>query len=156
MKIGIIVHSQTEHTYSVAQKLKEKLISGGHEANVERLITVDDAPPGAKEVKFKNLPDTQIYDALIFGAPVHAFSLSPAMKTYLEQLQSLQNKMVACFVTKGAPFKWTGGTRAIGQMKKICKSLGGTVSDTGIIVWNKKRDKEIDKLVDKLTRLFLI
>ncbi len=154
MKIGIIVHSQTEHTYSVAQKLKEKLINIGHEANVERVIPVGDVAPGAKDIKFENQPDSQVYDALIFGAPVHAFSLSPAMKTYLEQLPSLQNKIIACFVTKGAPFKWTGGTRAIGQMKKICNSHGGKVSDTGIIVWNNKRDKEIDKLVDKLTRLF--
>jgi NAD(P)H dehydrogenase (quinone) len=154
MKIGIIVHSQTEHTYSVAQKLREKLISVGHEAYVERVIPVGDVAPGAKDIKFENKPDSQLYDALIFGAPVHAFSLSPAMKAYLEQLPSLQNKIIACFVTKGAPFKWTGGTRAIGQMKKICNSLGGEVSGTGIIVWNSKRDKEIDKLIDKLTRLF--
>ena len=154
MKIGIIVHSQTEHTYSVAQKLREKLISVGHEANVERVIPLGDVAPGAKDIKFENQPDSQVYDALIFGAPVHAFSLSPAMKTYMEQLPSLQNKIIACFVTKGAPFKWTGGTRAIGQMKKICNARGGKVSETGIIVWNNKRDKEIDKLVDKITRLF--
>jgi flavodoxin len=154
MKIGIIVHSQTEHTYSVAQKLREKLISIGHEADVERVIPVGNVAPGSKDIKFENQPDSQLYDALIFGAPVHAFSLSPAMKAYLEQLPSLQNKKIACFVTKGAPFKWTGGTRAIGQMKKICNSLGGKVSGTGIIVWNNKRGKEIDKLVDKLTRLF--
>jgi len=30
MKIGIIIYSQTEYTYSVAQKLKEKLIAYGH------------------------------------------------------------------------------------------------------------------------------
>ena len=154
MKIGIIVHSQTEHTYSVAQKLREKLISVGHEANVERVIPVGDVAPGAKDIKFENQPDSQVYDALIFGAPVHAFSLSPAMKAYLEQLPSLQNKIIACYVTKGAPFKWTGGTRAIGQMKKICNAHGGKVSETGIIVWNNKRDKEIDKLVDKISRLF--
>ncbi len=125
MKIGIIVHSQTEHTYSVAQKLREKLINIGHEANVERVIPVGDVAPGAKDIKFENQPDSQVYDALIFGAPVHAFSLSPAMKAYLEQLPSLQNKIIACFVTKGAPFKWTGGTRAIGQMKKIVIHLAG-------------------------------
>ena len=28
MKIGIIVHSQTGHTYSVAQKIEENLLSG--------------------------------------------------------------------------------------------------------------------------------
>ncbi len=76
------------------------------------------------------------------------------MKAYLRHLSSLQNKIISCYVTKGAPFKWTGGKHAIGQMKKICNARGGKVSETGIIVWNNKRDKEIDKLVDKITRLF--
>ncbi len=30
MKIGIIVHSHTGNTLSVAQKIKERLVSGGH------------------------------------------------------------------------------------------------------------------------------
>ena len=51
MKIGIIVHSQTEHTYSVAQKIKEKLISEGNEADVERVITEGDVPPRCKKTK---------------------------------------------------------------------------------------------------------
>ncbi len=69
MKIGIIVHSQTEHTYSVAQKLREKLLSVGHEANVERVIPVGDVAPGAKDIKFENQPDSRVYDALIFWGP---------------------------------------------------------------------------------------
>ena len=32
MEIGIIVYSQTEHTYSVAQMLKDKLVIDGHSA----------------------------------------------------------------------------------------------------------------------------
>ncbi len=104
MKIGIIIYSQTEHTYSVAQKLKEKLIASGHEVNLERLITMGDAPPRTKNIEFKEQPNINMYDALIFGAPVHAFSLAPAMKAYLEQITSLENKKVACFVTKGYLF----------------------------------------------------
>ncbi len=154
MKIGVIVHSQTEHTYSVAQKLKDKLISAEHDVDLKRVITTRDVTPGSKDIQFKSKPDIDIYDGLIFGAPVHAFSLSPAMKAYLEQITSLENKMIACFVTKGAPFKWTGGTRAIGQMQNICKSKGGTVYGTEIIVWNKNRDKSIDDLVDRLSSLF--
>jgi len=154
MKIGVIVHSQTEHTYSVAQKLKETFISAGHDVDLERIVTAGDAPPGSKNIKFENKPEVDIYDGVIFGAPVHAFSLSPAMKAYLEQIESLQNKKISCFVTKGAPFKWTGGTRAIGQMKDICKSKGGKVNGTGIIVWNKNREKPIADLVDKFSSLF--
>lgn len=38
MKIGIILHSQTGNTLSVANKLKEKLISLGHTVNLEQVI----------------------------------------------------------------------------------------------------------------------
>jgi flavodoxin len=40
MKIGIIVHSQTGHTYSVVQKLQEKLLAAGHSVNIERIKSV--------------------------------------------------------------------------------------------------------------------
>ncbi|MBZ2164712.1 NAD(P)H-dependent oxidoreductase [Methanobacterium spitsbergense] len=154
MKIGIIIHSQTEHTYSVAQKLQDKLLDNGHETNLERVITIGDTPPGSKDIQFKNLPDVNAYDALIFGAPVQAFSLSKAMNGYMQQITSLQSKKVACFVTKGAPFKWTGGTRAIGQMKKICQTKGGIVIGTGIVIWRKDREKQINDLINKFGMLF--
>ena len=154
MNIGIIVHSQTENTNSVAQKLGENLSADGHSVNVERVIPVGDVTPGSKDIEFESQPDISAYDGLVFGAPVHAFSLSPAMNAYLSQLPSLQDKKVACFVTKGAPFKWTGGTRAIGQMKKICQAKDGIVYGTGIVVWRKNREKEIADLVEKFSRLF--
>jgi flavodoxin len=154
VKIGIIVHSQTEHTYSVALKLQDKLLNNGHETNLERVITEGDTPPKTKDIQFKNLPDVDAYDALIFGAPVQAFSLSQPMNVYMQQIKSLQSKKVACFVTKGAPFKWTGGTRAIGQMKNICQTKGGIVIGTGIVIWRKDREKQIDDLINKFGRLF--
>jgi NAD(P)H-dependent FMN reductase len=154
MNRGIIVHSQTEHTFSVAEKLKERLMDLGNEANVERVVTDGEAHPGAKNIRFKELPDVKGYDGLIFGAPVHAFSLSPAMKAYLEQITTLQDKKIACFVTKGMRFKWTGGTRAIGQMKNICRSKGGNVIETGIVIWNKSRDEQISDLIDKVSLVF--
>ncbi len=154
MKIGIIVHSQTEHTFYVAEQLKERLVDLGNEVNVERVITERETPPGAKGIQFKELPDVEGYDGLIFGAPVHAFSLSPAMKAYLEQIKTLQDKKIACFVTKGLRFKWTGGTRAIGQMKNICKSKGGNIIDTEIVIWNKSRDEQILDLIDRISQAF--
>lgn len=154
MKIGIVTYSQTGHSYSVGEKLEEKLVSEGHEVELERVIPVGDVNPGSKNITFSSKPEISDYDAVIFGSPVHAFSLAPAMKTYLEQLESIEGKEVACFVTKGLRFKWTGGTRAIGQMKKLCESKGGKVVGTDIIVWNKNRDSEIEGLVKKFSELF--
>lgn len=154
MEIGLICYSQTEHTYDVAEKLQEKLQAAGHSVNIERITTIGDVNPGSKEINFQNQPDIQGYDYLIFGSPVHAFNLAPAMKTYLEQIPSLQGKKIACFVTKGLPFHRTGGNQAISKMKKLCQAKGGTVIGTGIVVWRGSREKDINELVQKFSALF--
>ena len=154
MKIGIVIHSYTGNTYKVAQKLQEKFLEDGKDVEIQRVSMVGGDEPRGKDIEFKNPPDLEKYDALIFGSPVHAFSLSLAMKTYLEQIPSLQDKKIALFVTKGMRFEWTGGTRAIGQMKKICQSKGGIIMGTGIVVWNKQRHEKIAELAREFSGLF--
>ena len=149
MKVGIIIYSQTEHTYSAGLELKDKLSESGVDVTIERIVPVGDVHPGSKNIKFETIPDIDGFDFLVFGSPVHAFSLAPAMKAYLEQIKSLENQNVACFVTKGAPFKWTGGTKAIGVMKDIIVSKSGNVIGTSIIIWNKGRDKAVKEMVQK-------
>ena len=154
MKIGIIVHSQTNNTYSVAEKLQAKLQEAGNEVNIEKVDMVGGNKPGSKDIQIENPPDVTGYDGLVFGSPVHAFSLAPAMKIYLEQIPSLQDKKVALYVTKGLPLKFTGGTRAIGQMEKICKSNGADVLATDIVIWRGDIDKSIDDLIEKFSAIF--
>ncbi|OPX60075.1 MAG: flavodoxin [Methanobacterium sp. PtaB.Bin024] len=154
MKIGIIIYSQTENTYSVALKLQDKFQSDGYDVEIQRVIPVGEVPPRAKDVEFQNAPEVAEYDAIIFGAPVHAFNLAPAMAAYLEQIPSLQNKKIACFVTKGLPFNWTGGNKAISKMKEICQSKGGTVVGTDIIIWRGNTDEKIEELIRRFSVLF--
>lgn len=155
MKIGIIVYSQTGNTPVVAEKLKEKLDGGGHEVQIEKVTTVGEVKPGEKNIQFDNIPEIVNYEGLVFASPVHAFSLASAMQSYLEQLPSLGGHKVACFVTKQLPFHWTGGTRAVAQMKKICEAKDATVSDTAVVVWAKgKRDQSIKEAVEKLSKVF--
>jgi multimeric flavodoxin WrbA len=155
MKIGIIVHSQTNNTYSVALKLEEKLKEAGNEVEVKRVSMVGgDKPANKGKIHLENPPIIDEYDAIIFGAPVHAFALAPAMQIYLEQLPSLQDKKVALYVTKNLRFEWTGGSRAVGQMKNYVYSKGGILMGTGIVIWNKNRDKKIAELVEYFTGLF--
>ncbi|MBE3036117.1 MAG: flavodoxin, partial [Candidatus Atribacteria bacterium] len=95
------------------------------------------------------------YDALVFGSPVQAFSLSSAMKTYLLQIKLLQDKKVAFLVTQYFPFPWLGGNRAIGQMKRIGESKGATICGTAVVNWSKpSREKQITEMVEKLSKLF--
>jgi flavodoxin len=155
MNIGMIVYSQTGNTLSVATKLKEKLSAAGHSVNFERLKAVGEVKPGTKDVQFETLPNAGQYDALVFGAPVEAFSLSPVMTSYLKQIASLQDKRVACLVTQYFPYPWLGGNQATRKMRRICESKGATVCGSGIVNWSRaRRDQQIVEVVDRLSRLF--
>ncbi|MBA7497477.1 hypothetical protein ES704_00205 [subsurface metagenome] len=155
MKIGIILYSQTGNTYSVSLKLKEKLITAGHFVDIERLKVVGEMQPGTKDIKFETFPDTEPYDALVFGSPVQAFSLSSVMASYLTQIASLQGKKIAFLVTQFFPFPWMGGNRTVGQMKKICESKGADICGAAIVNWsNRSREKRITEVVEKLSKLF--
>ena len=155
MKIGIIIHSRTGNTNSVALKLKEKLSTAGHSVDLERLKVLGVLRRGMKDIQFETLPNAGQYDALVFGAPVEAFSLSPVMISYLTQVASLQGKKVACLVTQFFPYPWMGGNRAIGQMKKICESKGAVVFGSEVINWSSsRRNLKIIEAVDRLSKLF--
>ena len=155
MNIGIILYSQTGNTYSVSLKLKEKLITAGHSVDIERLKVVGEVRSGTKDINFETLPDTELYDVLVFGSPVQAFSLSSVMARYLTQIASLQGKKVAFLVTQFLPFPWMGGNRTVGQMKKICESKGADVCGAEIVNWsNPSREKRITEVVEKFSKLF--
>lgn len=153
MKIGIIVHSHTGNTLSVAVRLKETLESSGNSVNLEQIEAASDNP-SEKNVMLKTLPDANGYDLIIFGAPVWGFSLSTVMKAYLSQLPSLNGKKVSCFVTQHFSYPFLGGNKSIREFKKACESQGLIVSETGIINWsNKKREKMTAELIEKFSRL---
>lgn len=155
MNIGIIVHSSTGNTYSVVQKLNEKLLAAGHSVNIERISPLGSEKTYNKDITLAKQADVSSYDALVFGAPVQGASVSPVMSACLAQIGSLKNKKVACLVTQAFPFPWMGGNRAISQMKKLCESKGATVRGTGIVNWmNLHREKSIADTVENLSRLF--
>ena len=149
MNIGIIVHSQTGNTFSVAEKLKESMEEKGHSVHIERVTAVKEQPAPNEPVELKDNPDISIYDALVFCAPVHAFSLSAVMQAYLKQVQSMENKKVNCFVTQQLKFSFMGGNRSVNQMKKACIDKGASFGNTGIVNWSsKKRDELINTVVE--------
>jgi flavodoxin len=155
VNIGIIVVSQTGNTQSVAMQLKEKLAAAGHAVSMELLKPVGEVKPGMKDIRFEALPDLGAYDALVFGAPVQAFALHPAMASYLAQVGPLQNKKVALLVTEAFRYAWLGGNRAIGQMSKACEAQGAQVCGSGVVNWqNPRRAQQIVEVTDRLSRLF--
>ena len=60
MKIGIILHSQTGNSNSVALKLKEKLSNSGHSVDLEQLEVVESLRQGAKDIQFETLKNSAL------------------------------------------------------------------------------------------------
>ncbi len=158
MKIGMIVHSHTGNTYSVARKLEEKLLMAGHSVRIEQIAPVGGEKTNERDttkIQLITHPDLCRYDALIFCGPVRGASISPVLAACLAQVTSLKNKKVACLVTEAFPYPWMGGNRAVAQMKNICQSKGGEVCGTGIVNWmGKGREKRIANVIEDLSGLF--
>lgn len=155
MKIGIIIHSMTGNTNSVGQKLKDKFLLAKHIVSVEKVEAENDEQAEIAKIKFISSPDISSFDAIVFGAPVRAFSLSPVMSAYLNRLGTLEGKKTACFVTQQFPFPWMGGNRAIKQMSALIDAKGGKPMGSGIINWSsKERDRRIEDVVRSLVALF--
>jgi len=154
MNIGIILHSHTGHTLSVAQGLKEAFETLGHSVNIERVSAVNEDPQAAVKAVLKTIPEISGYDLLVFGAMVRGFSLSPVMNLYLTNLPSLEAKRVGLFVTEQLPKPWMGGNRAIKQMRQACETKKAVIYKTGVINWsNKQRQQQIVNLIEAFTKL---
>ena len=154
MKIGIIIHSQTGHTLSVGELLAKSLVDAGHEATVKRVAAENEDPQKVANLSLSSVPDVSGYDLLIFGAPVHGFSLSPVMKQYLAGPAQPDGKQVSCFVTQQLKKRWMGGNHAIRQMCSLCGAKGAQVRHTGIVNWSSpERQTQIDGIVKLMGRV---
>lgn len=141
MNIGIIVHSQTGNTWSVAESIVARLRKSRHSVDLER-------------VDGDSNPDISAYETLILAAPVQGFSLSPVMRTWLEQGPGLKGKRVVCFVTEHFPYPWMGGNRAMKQFTRTCLAQGADVVATGVVNWtNSRRSEQIEELGIKIERI---
>jgi NAD(P)H dehydrogenase (quinone) len=153
MNIGIIVHSQTGNTMTVSEKLRSALREKGHKVTIEKLAVIGNYEQSYESIHFESFPNLEKYDAIIFASLVQAFALSPFMKKYLTQIDSLKGKSVSCFVTEYFPYRWMGGNNAVNKMVEICTSKHATILTTAIINWsNKKRDHQIEELVSQFVK----
>jgi len=148
MKIGIIIHSHTNNTLSVGQRLADVMIAQGTSVIIERISSVNESPNTKESVQLITVPNLETYDYVILGAPVWGFNLSSIMTAYLLALPNLKGKHVACFVTEYFPKPWMGGNHAIKQMVQYISRLDGTVTQTAVINWtSKSREIQIENLI---------
>ena len=154
MNIGIIVYSQTGHTFAVSEKLKEALSAAGHRVDLERLETVGPVTLGATDAPLKTRPRIDGYEALVLGTAVRGGLPAPPMASYLEQLPSLEGIKVACLATGFFPAKW-GQNQTLAKMAQVCASKGATVCGSGSVRWpSLRRKRQTAEVVRKLVGLF--
>lgn len=151
MKIGIIVHSHTGHTLTVADELYERFLAAGYTVSIERVTASNDSESNVDSIVLTNAPKLDGFDMLVFGAPVRGYKLSPVMQAYLRQLPPFKGKIaVAGFVTQFFPKATMGGNQAMECLSEICHSKGVSITEAGIINWVNpfKRKKLIDETVN--------
>ena len=61
MKIGIIIHSMTGHTFNVAEELSQKLMDKGHKVELKKVVPVEEQPKNPKNVQLKEIPRVEPY-----------------------------------------------------------------------------------------------
>jgi flavodoxin len=111
MKTLIVYYSYEGNCAFIAEKIKAAL----PDADVVRLSTEDDKPRGffakylwgGKQVFFAKKPklkayslEVSLYDLIILGTPVWAWSYSPAMGSFLDQTK-IERKRLALFCCHG-------------------------------------------------------
>jgi NAD(P)H dehydrogenase (quinone) len=147
MKIAVVIYSYTGNSFSIGKKIVRNLQNKSIDAHLIRVNVYEDQP-SKTDILLGETESIESFDKIIFGSPVRAFSLAPAMVKYLQQIESLKGKRVSCFVTKQLPFSWTGGTSALRKMVSLCKEKGADIEKTGIINWaSKNREQLIDDLI---------
>ncbi|HOF86109.1 MAG TPA: hypothetical protein PLP41_10420 [Treponemataceae bacterium] len=140
MKVGLIVWSATGNTLSVAESFADTLTADGHTVTIEKIAI--DAPDPARRPETWTLtikPDPSPYDALVFGSPVEAFSLSGVMNRYLSEAGDLAGKPVFTYVTQYFPKPWMGGANAVKQLAKLVEKKGGAPCGMAVINWSSKK-----------------
>lgn len=156
MVIGLLVHSLTGNTLSVAEKVQKKLQAEGHKVELRKL-----EPEGGEDkneiditrIHFNPVPGISGYDKVILAAPVRGFSISPVLAAYLSGIDSMRGLKVDLFVTQAFPYAWMGGNRAVRQMKTLCEKKGAQIETMAVINWkSKKRDANIREFMEQLSK----
>jgi menaquinone-dependent protoporphyrinogen IX oxidase len=123
MKVLVVFYSRTGTTRKLAEFLSKKL-----EAEVDEIIDLKkrNGPIGymiagkdatlKRETKIRFKKDPEKYDLVIIGTPIWAWTITPAVRAYLNQnKENLKEKKLAFFCTMGG----SGDKGAFSEMEKL-------------------------------------
>lgn len=154
MNIAINVHSQSGHSIKVARALSSKFTDNKHEVDLSLLRTSGTLKPRSMNFELIKTPSVDGFDLVIVGGPVWAFSLSPVVRKYLREMGNIKGKKILCFVTKGLPFTWTGGSQALTVIKHEL-TLSGAIVLPSQIIWEKQiaNAAQLEEVVERVFRV---
>jgi len=155
MRIALVVHSKTGNSRSVADKVNVALSNLGHEVTIFSLSPLNPDVSKVSDVKLSSMPEVKGFDALILGAPVWGFTLSPVMQYYIANTVFPPSMAVYVFVTQYFPFAFLGGNNAIRGYEKLLSGKKQKVKKAYIIGWSnqKKREKSLGLILTDLPSL---
>lgn len=133
MNIAIVYYSYSGNTHMAANVIAELLKEQGHELKPLRI----EAPHEANNFFLQILraltlrrteiapiaTDLSAYDLIIFGTPVWAAEITPALRTFLRKTRGLLRKNALIFVTYGSGF---GKDHCLDSLERSLLELGVT------------------------------
>lgn len=128
MKTAIIFYSFSGNTKRACLFLKDKLYSKNIAADLIELKPEKEEAAFFKQslqaflkhkVDLKKVNyDLSGYEFVIFASPVWAFTIAPALRSYLEKAGNLENKKVVCFLTYHSGI---GSGKALKEIENILR-----------------------------------
>ena len=152
MKIGIIIHTNTNHTLEVANELKT-VLSKNHEVHIDKVTSLNEKESQNGNVELKDIPSIKSYDYLIFGAPINGFALTKTMVAYLKQLDNIKPIKAMVYVTHFFPGKGLGGKQGIDQFYKMLSTKNMLITSAAVVPWTFGKRKAITNLLHQFKQL---
>ena len=149
MKIALVYYSFSGNTHNAVPFLQRALEEKAHQTQTIRL-----KPSKEESSFFKQGRDAFLkkeaalsgceynlgqYDFIVFATPVWAFTITPALRSYLNKVEGLKSKKVGFVLTFGSG---AGANKAKKELERMLKGKGARVEFSLGLKGNKVKDRE--------------
>ena len=148
-KIALVYYSFSGNTHNAVLFLRQRLESKGNEVQTIRLKLAKEESSFFKQGRDAFLKkeaaltsceyNLEKYDFVIFATPVWAFTITPALRSYLNKAEGLKNKKAGFVLTYGSG---VGVNKTKRELKQILHNKGALVEFMLGLQGSKTKDKE--------------
>ncbi len=147
-KVAVVFYSFSGNTKRASLFLKKKLEEKGYLCDFVELRPKREVRSFLKqgfmaflkrELSLEEIKtDLSEYDLVILASPVWAFTITPALRTYLNRVEGLKGRNVGCFLTFGSG---TGKDKALRELKDILEKKGANILFSKTIVGKNTKEE---------------